>query len=737
VRRVLRGARRVWSTLACAMLAGAAWAQIKVDNVRFGWDGDATVGSWMPVTLDVTGGPLGFSGMVTIEFPLDATQRGSVRAAIAATPGLSTSVMIPVCVSGSEGSIEVRITGPDGLVFRRSYQRQGPDPLILDQQPDNTAMLAIGKSSVVEMPRSMSAKEQELRTVLLQRWRGQEERIDSDAERTLRFNMIRVAQREPNQAPADSLLYDGLRCVVLGEIDGSAGGSLGSGQEQAIKRWVRAGGWLVVQARAGDDWRRWVEDEAGDVPVELAPAAEHALLDETGAELHRLRDAAVESSEAGQSRVAFDLVDRVTARRAALTALGASRGWKLRWLVDAGGGMIAEGPVGLGMVTIVTVEPRSVSRVLSRDVTRAAWRSVLERALKRMETPLPGASSEVMEDPVSRAAQQMPTRPPVGLGYLLCLVGGALALTLLVGPVDGLVLKRLRLQHRAWLTGLGWIGLASAAGYLVPLLFRSGQSEVSQVSVLDGIAAEDGRLEQAERSVVYGMLAQRPTSARIAGEGEPVRPGGVYVRRAWELGGWNRFMGFGEEMSVFPPLDIEYARDARGASAVDERVARLTPVPLPQWSFRVLTTDGPARTPELRVKAKREGPEHLTLEVQGLGQPAAITEAWVEDHGALRPVTIGGAAGEGWKLVAGRKASSGDAKALRKLGGDESLLRLAGPDVRSEALTWMQRGGYVTLVMKVTGLPLAGEVEFGDGASKAWHQSLMRIAVPVRTEGGT
>lgn len=88
-----------------------------------------------------------------------------------------------------------------------------------------------------------------------------------------------------------------------------------------------------------------------------------------------------------------------------------------------------------------------------------------------------------------------------------------MALAVLLGPVDYLVLKRLDKLPYTWLTSTGWIVIFTVGAYFGVQWLRAGAMEVRAVSVLDGIADSNC----AWATSYTGLFAPRSGDYRLAG----------------------------------------------------------------------------------------------------------------------------------------------------------------------------------------------------------------------------
>src|SRR6185295_9867989 len=207
-----------------------------------------------------------------------------------------------------------------------------------------------------------------------------------------------------------------------------------------------------------------------------------------------------------------------------LTELGKQQGWTIAWDASVDGtpaegvGLRATGPVGLGMVSIVGIEPQSLPAATSAPVTRALWRNAVEGIksghLQHVTTTATNQNywiygyehDEQTGGAVRAALDNAAAVPPLGAGVFLAIAASMLLLMLLLGPVDATLLKKYRQSQRSWLTALGWIGLASLAAYLAPRAMRSGQTVIRRLTSTDVICDRDGIPRRACASAVTGIF---------------------------------------------------------------------------------------------------------------------------------------------------------------------------------------------------------------------------------------
>jgi hypothetical protein len=115
------------------------------------------------------------------------------------------------------------------------------------------------------------------------------------------------------------------------------------------------------------------------------------------------------------------------------------------------------------------------------------------------------ATNQVME-----FLYQLEQMKPLSIWWIVLTL---MALAVLLGPVDYLVLKRLDRLPYTWLTSTGWIVIFTVGAYFGVQWLRAGAMEVRAVSVLDGIADSNC----AWATSYTGLFAPRSGDYRLAG----------------------------------------------------------------------------------------------------------------------------------------------------------------------------------------------------------------------------
>lgn len=693
-----------WLCLAAAALAclpSAALAQrleVKIESVRWGWQGVMPADRFAPVRVVLSSGDQASSGIVQLEFDQDPTQRGRVSAAYATTPGLSTPVELTAALPRSASNARVTVIDLSGRGPRVVATRTISG--VFDGGPEVISDRAIvptwGRSSLPRAWRTLADPSGVARALpdatLSEGSFGESDRPAPDGRlRREQRLMVTPAEDVPGSIGAWSA-YDGVELVVVGAM-GEA--RLDPRTLDAVRAWVLSGGRLVIVAEpAGDGWRRWLpEGPAFDVASvgDLAPVPGPA-------ELRGVLDALRISAEApppDRGRMARDeLIDEwhkqlrelnarafepaasVRARTITLTQRGVAAGWRTRWALGETAALIAEGPIGFGFVTIVGVDPELALAEVSAPGLRAAWgsaaRTILDRDggwMSRSVAPewrWGFANAQSFEgDPeagravwsaIDRSVRGQGLRVDVGAEVFFGIAGCVVVLALLLGPIDALVLKRLGARSLAWASALFWIGLASVAGVMIPTLMRSGESSAGRFSEADVLLEPSGAAGAREvassaalawDASVGTIFAGRPERFTLEDDGLGRVSRGISAIS--NVGQSSAFRSFAPHDAMEASVGLEPG-PARALGVGTIRGSRASGLDLGQWMLRSVMDTGvrPADaglggdgglSSTARIDDTPDGPA-LVIELRGLPAAATLSGAWVRLGPGLGRVVV-------------------------------------------------------------------------------------------------
>lgn len=489
-------------------------------DVRFGWDGRIMPAErFSPLRLTVNAGEQAGNFVAVVAFDQDATQHAQVRTPFALTAGRVEEVdlILAIPVGLEQALVSVR-TEAGRVVAQRRFTRSGVGeamPTHVGLNPVRT-VLGLGLRTTDGLFRAMPAQ-----GLTHREWYTGEPEASDASNAWERPTLVLASVGE---APLDWAAYDSVDVVVL---DARAGEALEPRSRDALLAWVDAGGWLVVLAHdPGARVLDWLP-EGEPLPAELGAVAERTL---PGTWLAAVPGAAGDGGAA----------PRAALRPVSLTADGARTGWVVQHELadDPAAGMLAEGPAGLGMLTVVGFNPDRAMSALESGAQVAAWRAVLERSVLGVSpaAPAPDRSparaSAAVREALDAAHDPELVATATGVGFAI-IIGSGLALVLLISVVDMICLKRWRLQHRAWLVALGWIGLACTAAWIAPDQVRSGDSVVFRYRVLDVVAGEGPSPSRGHQTAVTGVFVGGRTVYAFEGLDPEAWVRGVSVLDEW------------------------------------------------------------------------------------------------------------------------------------------------------------------------------------------------------------
>ncbi|MEM7668804.1 MAG: hypothetical protein AAF317_06575, partial [Pseudomonadota bacterium] len=208
-------------------------------------------------------------------------------------------------------------------------------------------------------------------------------------------------------------------------------------------------------------------------------------------------------------------------RELRLTDRAARDGWRVS--MD---GLVAEGPFGLGRVFVLGIDPDAITAVNDEEresVRRerdAIWASVLAPVAMNTEDARAGGvrgggrfGYYAFDDgpegvAITEAINGVLRAEPVRASAFVFISVAFAVLGIIVSVVDPIVLKRARLRHRAWLTGLAWTALFGVGMAAVPGLIRDGRAEIGRRGLTDVVqSAPDPVLGTARAPVAAARTA--------------------------------------------------------------------------------------------------------------------------------------------------------------------------------------------------------------------------------------
>jgi hypothetical protein len=723
----------LWAVLAPSpALAQDRTPPAEITQVRFGWDDTLPAERWAPVWVDIRSGPTAFEGVLTLEYTQDGTQRTQVIVPVATTPGATVPYELAACVPQWTQQIVVRLEGRRYRQELRYSRTPSSDTLLLpsiDVSERRILLVGEGLSATAMTPRDRAIRPQPDPAVPIY----QPPSAPPDAWTTTAVIPVATAD-----LPLGWMLYEGVTLVVARE---RALQTADPRAFNALMTWVEAGGRLIVQLEpAGDAWGAFV----GRGHVDVAPARPvtpriGAAWGERPGLAPRAADPATQPEAQGS----------LTGRTIRVTQAGRREGWKPIWTFEGAAsdeGLGAAGPVGMGLVALLGIDPARLPEQLDAQRTGAIWRILADDLapgyLSRVQQETSwgwygmsrsGADS-LAQQSIAVSLDRIAIAPAVGDESFIAIAVAVFGLGALLGPIDFLVLRRGRRARWHWLTATTWIALASGGAYLAPILLRSGESIAGRYRVLDVLQTGDDRTALAWETALAGTFAGKPLAARA-----PEREG------SWWRGVSPVYASASGQSNAFPPLDLVLrSGSTRGTSP--------GPIAQGQWTFRTLLEQSPGR--EVRLP--------IDVQLTRRGPGCSITVGPMPDGASVR--VAGLLLADGWRGLDLRPAEDAQGRRVQTadlrlgtpptpitdasdpesasiidlewgLGPQGSLEAQNLPLVRDryDAIRWRLAAGWACVVLEVQGLDDPGRLDV-PGATPI-SVTVLRVLVPPVHEG--
>ena len=608
-----RGLVALGVAAATVLSTHAGAEEITIDRSSFGFTNTVPAERQTFLRLWISSGNNPWSGTITLRSAHDNTQDAVVMVSAATTPGVSVPVEIPlllteawrkIVVTASDGRDDQRWTiSRDGLIGEGIetpiVSSTGISFLCLGETTaqkhfmvrDTTGSINGPMESVdtPKPPETPAAPQPTVNGLPVPTAPWQQEQLP-DPDARWRQSPVEIAT---DGLPVHWHAYDGYELVIATE---EALSKETPQSHRALMEWVVAGGRLVILTdSAGRGWRALLHPGMPLGAFEMTEAREVT----PSPELTAIANGVAEQSILLRPR---------PARTIRLTSEGVRDGWKVGWTGTghaANEGMLAWGPYGMGMLGVMGVDPGTLTGIIGSGNTAAGtrlWRDVVRKVAwggrneieKRVQGdswwwhPASGATPETREA-LRLALDEISVVAPLGKGLFTTLLVTMLAMALLVGPGDAIILKRLRMRHRSWMTALLWIGIATGVAGLAPAMVRTGSHGYSVMTVDDVRVMPDGTRLMARASAL-GLFGGRPTELPL-----PECASGTVWRgvspRAGDGGGFltqSALTMASREIAIAGCRGAEMLR--RGPNG--EQPAR---VGVAQWAFRTLQSVEPCR----------------------------------------------------------------------------------------------------------------------------------------------
>lgn len=623
-----------WVMLAITFLMGSrATAQDKSMLARadFGWNTTITAGRWCPVRvwLDGSVAPESVAGIIEISYSQDRTQNASIVVPASTTPGKLTPFDMAVCLPFDVGTVRV-----DFRTAKKSYSMEFvPPPTAGQTAPPTRGEQRLGQlfagtrgliahrgiasidralSKPREVDRAPSVGNQIVTTYMA---------MTGEQLAEFRWRQLAATDVALDDLPPIPQAYQGLEALV---IDPGKSAGIEPRVRAAILDWVASGGRLVLLAT--DDsgaWRQWITPRLGEsitagIPGRLPPP------EEAQAVLRNQTLKVTLSTPPGNAYPAYPgytpptevtftpetppvvpVRSEIVGRLFTLSEQALADGWRASWTVSPASGLIVQGPMGMGMVTILGVDPEAIPDTLDAAASQRLWRAALTPSVSTyLETPF--SNSHARDLQVTTALNSIVSVPPLGNTVFNVILFSLIALALLLGPIDWFVLKRFRARQHSWLVALGWISIASVAGYVIPPQLRSGPPQINRMTCVDVVQTSNELTSRAAawQDGLAGLFASGPLTVEMDESPES------HVAGSW----WHGIAP--EEQSYYGPF-VNPRRNSLNifgplvtpqvTSVARERQSVPVGFSMPSWSYRTLADSSAPAPPPLRATVERDG----------------------------------------------------------------------------------------------------------------------------------
>ncbi|GEM_PF-1061649 len=638
---------------------------LSLSGVRFGWGGQITAERHTPVWVKLDSGSNAIQGFVAIEYQQDASQKARVVAPFSTTPGFGALVELVICVPGrlpqlkfiisdGETTQEVfasTIAAPDELTMP-TVRLDGLRVLALDSDASRSTVSLLGKDLSINVQNPGGTPSlSEIRTRM--------------------FANAVVVGIAPKDLAQSWIAYESVDVIVAREADLEVASER---SREAIHAWVRSGGHLILQvSNAAQTWR-------AVAPEGVPPQIEFGERSEAPIDVH-FRAAMVQAKGdpgaggvagggSGKERSGISSLAMMRVARWRDDAAPSMSSWNMGWRVRLQGapntaGPIVSGPLALGTLTLLGIDPARMSEVMSDSATGQTWRAimgdVLSDALIRLHNydawyqyrNTSGAAS-YERAAIEAILDETTMARPVGPWFFIVVAVAVLLLILCVGPVGRGVLRKRGLLRSSWVVALVLTGIASLVGLLAPMLVRSGQTLASTTTVHDMICDQSGEPVVHASTTVKSLFSGKPETLVVQARGEGNGGGGGAVGRVVEQpaeGRWWRGMSSANNtdspVSLGDPLTVVLTQPALGVM----RTGMARPIAFGQWTFRAFLEQQAAWTasssrggrsatsadvPSLRVVIRPGN----RVRIRGLDASRRVQSVWLFTHaGSARAAT--------------------------------------------------------------------------------------------------
>jgi len=608
-------------------------------RVDWGLGNAISAGHWTPLRIWLAGGSTARSGILSVEYRQDSTQSTRILTQASTTPGKIVPVELFLNLPADPGDIRIRFEADGQSPEESRFSNLGgpdasPHPTILSGTQAFVA--SVGLPSLQRaLPALKDVANQPLPVVNGLPLSGLSG-IEPEPLALLRWSQLAAAPVEPDALPTSPLGLSAAEALVL---RADALSTADPRSIDAIRQWTLAGGRLVLLADDAGAWRAFLPSAAE--LVALAPTAQLAtpagltqLLANPGRTLTQntpppaqqtdprwgswiLREAPANLTISDDPQT-FAARPSITARLISLTPEGTRLGWSIHWTSNSTQGLLAHGPLGLGWVTILGVDPEQPLATFDNAGLRRLWHAALQHSLRNyLARPL--SDRPPADDAFSKSINASISVPELGDWIFHSILIGIALLALLVGPVDWYLCRRRGAPAWRWLLPLAWISLASILGAIVPPTLRSGPSLVDRALLLDILQPESSLNANALawQTGVTGLFANRRLQVSPDSSAPAAWWHGIAASASDDIPNFGTPTRF---TPAFEPLLIPQPATPAGRLAVPLQTTHAI------WTYRNLIDAGPASS-SIRARLSFSSSGEPQVELVNVPKDASINEA--------------------------------------------------------------------------------------------------------------
>ncbi|MFN7139221.1 MAG: hypothetical protein ACK4UN_07780 [Limisphaerales bacterium] len=457
----------VW-LIAFSLAPNRSAAALQFD-VFAGFDSYAREGNWFPMTFEVSHDGPGFRAF--IEVSTGRMSQSQVRRVPIDLPtGTLKRVTVPVFSSARYGTWEVRLVREDGKLLERkeldwqTLRLRSSETLIVGALCRTASGLPLLPNIKISNPEMQPA----------------------------------VARLQPAIFPDNPIALEGLSALYLSS---ERAVELKDAQIKALLAWLQAGGHLIVGVEQvgdvnGTPWLREIlpaeltgtrNVSAGGAFVAWLKEEPQGASDPDAAEIAKRaggqnRNASRKTSGALFKAAGTNLVADVEFETSELQVIVAQPRGGGKVLATAGGVPLAiQAPFSRGKVTMLTFSPerQPFNQWKNRSWLWAMLSDVPVKFYESSDHYYPWGWSPDGIFAAMIESDQVRKLPLLGL------VGLLIVYLVVIGPVDQLVLRRMKKQMLTWITFPCYVLLFSALIYFIGFKLRAGESEYSELHVVD------------------------------------------------------------------------------------------------------------------------------------------------------------------------------------------------------------------------------------------------------------